>query len=104
MKPRRAPSAPRHIKDIGPNDLRVSVVGTIVSTNEVAVLDDGEESITLIFDNPEDLKKLKDGQKIRVFARPSGKELLVDFFQDMGKLNIPLYHQVLQQEDLAHEI
>lgn len=104
MKPRRAPARPRHLKDIGNQDLRVSVVGTIVSTGEVAVLDDGEQSVTLIFDDPQDLKRLKEGQKVRVFARPSGDELLVEFFQDMGKLNIPLYHQILQQEELAYEI
>ena len=92
MKPRKAPAVSRLLRDIGPEDLRIRVVGRIKSIkNNRAILEDGTDEMTLLFDNPTNLQP---GKQVRVFGRPDKNALVVELVQDMDKLDIDVYNKV----------
>jgi uncharacterized protein YdeI (BOF family) len=82
---RRIPSVERRISDIMAEDMRVSLVGTIIDKQEDSIiLDDGTGKITIGFDNPVDMET---DQIVRVFGRvipiEQGFELQGEIIQDM---------------------
>lgn len=95
---RRIPSVEREVTGIRPEDIRVSVLGTIIDKNpegKSIVVDDGTGKIAARFESP-----VKQGlnQLVRVFGRvipmENGAELQADVIQDMGSLDLDLRKRV----------
>lgn len=89
---RRMPSVPKRVAEIAQNDIRVSVIGTVIDiSGSNVVLDDGTGKLNISFENPPDLKT---SQLARVFGRvmpsESGVELQGEFVQSMDGLDIQL--------------
>jgi hypothetical protein len=86
---RRIPSVERRISEIMAEDMRVSLVGTVIDKQEEnIILDDGTGKITIGFDNPVDVET---DQIVRVFGRvmpiEAGFELQGEIVQDMRNLD-----------------
>lgn len=96
---RRAPAEPKEISKISPeNDIRVRVVGTILSKEEENItLDDGTSNVEVFFEE-DVLDNLSEGDKIRVFGRvlptPDGFELQGEIVQDFEEVDSELYDKV----------
>ena len=95
---RRLPSVFRKVSDIRNEDMRVSVIGTVIDKAEDGlVLDDGTGKIDVTFIEPpgSDFKSL-----VRVFGRvipmESGFQLQGELVQDMGGLDMELLKKVEQ--------
>ena len=86
---RRIPSVDRRISDIMAEDIRVSVIGTVIDKQDDSImLDDGTGKISIGFDNAVDVET---DQIVRVFGRvmpiESGFELQGEIVQDMRGLD-----------------
>lgn len=95
---RRMPSQERDILGIRPEDIRVSVIGTIIDRNEEGtrlVVDDGTGKLTVTADAP---LPGETNQLVRVFGRviplEQGVELQGEIVQDMSKLDLDLYKRL----------
>jgi uncharacterized protein YdeI (BOF family) len=82
---RRIPSAERRISEIMAEDMRVSLIGSVIDKQEDSIiLDDGTGKITIGFDNPVEVET---DQIVRVFGRvmpiENGFELQGEIVQDM---------------------
>jgi hypothetical protein len=93
---RRLPSVERTVAGIQPEDVRVSILGTIVDKkDETVVLDDGSGKITSRFEEP---VKFPAGSLVRIFGRvlpvESGYELQGEIVQDMAGLSMELHRKV----------
>jgi len=97
---RRLASAEKKISDIKPDDIRVSVTGTVIDKQDdrVVVIDDGTGKVNVTFDDPEALKTVNLNQLVRIFGRvipmEKGFELQGDILQDMSKLDMELKKRV----------
>ena len=94
--PRRLPAVERKIGEIGKNDVRVSVLGTIVDKKDnVVVIDDGTGKIQVTFD---DTVSCEIKQLVRIFGRvipiENGVELQGELCQDMSKVDLDMYKKV----------
>jgi len=101
---RRAPAIITKISSLTSEMGRVCVLGTIVSKNsEIGsiVLDDGESSVLILLNNPQDIEKFKEGQTARVFGKVWGSgneiELQAEIVQDFSKIDRELYSKVMLQ-------
>jgi len=89
----------RKVSEISPeNDVKVRVVGLVVSKSENGfLLDDGTGTIQ-VFINSDLLKNVEEKKLVRVFGRvtpTSDKfELTAEIVQDMAKLNMKTYDNV----------
>jgi uncharacterized protein YdeI (BOF family) len=86
---RRIPSVERRISDIMAEDMRVSLIGTVIDKQEESIiLDDGTGKITVGFDSAVGVET---DQIVRVFGRvmpiESGFELQGEIVQDMKGLD-----------------
>ena len=86
---RRIPSVDRKIAEIMAEDMRVSVIGTVIDKQEDSImLDDGSGKISIGFDNPVDVET---DQIVRVFGRvmpiEGGFELQGEIVQGMSGLD-----------------
>ena len=96
---RRAPAVPKKISEISPeNDIRVRVVGTVLSKDEDSItLDDGTSSVEVFFEE-EILNDLEENKRVRVFGRvlptPDSFELQGEVVQDFEKVDSELYDKV----------
>jgi len=86
---RRIPSVERRISEIMAEDMRVSLIGTVIDKqDENIILDDGTGKITIGFDNA---VAVETDQIVRVFGRvmpiESGFELQGEIVQDMKGLD-----------------
>ncbi len=93
---RRVPSVFRNIADIKPEDIRISIVGTIVGKEgDFIVIDDGTGQINVSFDREVDFSP---NQLVRVMGRiipvEGGFELQGEIIQDMSKLDIELFKKI----------
>jgi hypothetical protein len=93
---RRMPSLLRNVSEISSEDMRVSLIGTVIDRQDnLAVIDDGTGQIKVSFENnPEvGLDKL-----VRVFGRvlplEGGFELQGEIIQDMSGLDMGLLKRV----------
>jgi hypothetical protein len=92
---RRAPAIHRKLSNIDPeNDIRVRIIGTVVSADSGAfIIDDGTTSKEILSDMP-----VHEGAFIRIFARvmplETGCELRAELIQDMAELDKEKYEQV----------
>jgi hypothetical protein len=94
--PRRLPAVERKIGEIGKNDIRVSILGTVVDKNEnVVIIDDGTGKIQATFD---DAVNCEVNQLARIFGRiihtDNGIELQGEICQGMSKIDLSMYRKV----------
>ncbi|MBI4176325.1 MAG: OB-fold nucleic acid binding domain-containing protein [Candidatus Aenigmarchaeota archaeon] len=94
---RRLPSVRRSVSDIRGEDIRVSVMGTVIEKHEAMLtLDDGTGHISISL--PEEAREVKPGQIVRVFGRvipmEGGFEIEAEIVQDMAGLDMDLYRKV----------
>lgn len=96
---RRAPARPMEITEIDPqNDIRVRVIGTVLSVDEDSIsLDDGSGSVE-VFLEEEQIKTVEEGDRVRVLGRvlptPDSFELQGEIIQDFSGVDPELYDRV----------
>jgi len=97
---RRAPAIETKIADLSEGG-RVAVAGTVVSKNpEISsfIVDDGENSVQILTNNPNDFEKIQEGQFVRVLGKVWGSgdeiEIQADIVQDFSKIDKDLYKKV----------
>ncbi len=100
---KRMPAAEKKISDIKAEDVRVSVLGTVIDKKDNrVVLDDGSGKINITFDEPQEIEI---NQFVRVFGRvipvEDGFELQGEIAQDMSRLNMDLYRKIMELEGKA---
>jgi hypothetical protein len=93
---RRMPSVKRKISEIKAEDIRVSILGTVIDKQgERIVIDDGTGKIDVAFDRVVEAEPKK---LVRVFGRvipmENGFELQGEILQDMSGLDLELYNKV----------
>lgn len=97
---RRLPSKEKRISDVKPDDIRVSVTGTVIDKQDdgIVVIDDGTGKVNVAFDDPEAAKGVELNQLVRILGRvmpvENGFELRGDVLQDMGKLDLELRKKI----------
>jgi uncharacterized protein YdeI (BOF family) len=99
---RRIPSVARRISEIMAEDMRVSLIGTVIDKQEDSIiLDDGTGKITIGFDNPVEIET---DQMVRVFGRviplEQGFELQGEILQDMNRIDIELLKRMRELNSL----
>lgn len=96
---RRAPARPKNIEDIEPqNDIRVRIIGTVLSKDQDAVtIDDGSSSVEAFLDE-ESLEDIEENDRVRVFGRvlptPDSFEIQGEIVQSLEGLDPELYDRV----------
>lgn len=96
---RRAAAVPKDIEDINPQeDIRVRILGTVLSKNEESVnLDDGTGT-TEVFLEDNTLEDLEENQRIRVLGRvlptPESFEIQGEVVQDFDNVDSELLNRV----------
>src|SRR3990167_999746 len=73
---RRAPAVPKKISDLKPEMGRVCLAGTIISKNKDIgsfILDDGENKILILTNDPKEFEQLREGTFIRVMGKVRGQ-------------------------------
>ena len=93
---RRIPSVERRISEIMAEDMRVSLIGTIIDKQEDSIiLDDGTGKIAIGFDSPIEVEP---DQIVRVFGRvmpiEEGFELQGEIIQNMSGMDMGLLKKV----------
>lgn len=93
---RRLPAVEKTISDIKPEDVRVRLLGMIIGmTGSSLIFDDGSGKTEIVFDGPENLAGLNNGQMVRVVARVlpliDGFECRGECVQSLEGFDIALY-------------
>ena len=93
---RRMPSVERKVSEIKPEDVRISIIGTVIDMKEnKMVVDDGTGKIEVVFDDP---VKTELNKMVRVFGRvipiEEGFELQGEILQDMSQLDLELRKKI----------
>ncbi len=94
--PQRMPAKERKVSDIGGDDTRVSIIGTVVGLNDnIMAVDDGTGKIDVSF---EDKPQVKTGQLVRIFGRiialEGGYEIQGEVCQDFSNADLGLWRKV----------
>jgi hypothetical protein len=79
----------------------------VAESGGTALLDDGTGRAVILFPDPEQLDKAKEGMRVRVLGRAradQGVEIEVEIIQDMGRLDLELYKQVRYMEEKLGEV
>ena len=96
---RRAPARPKNVEEIDPqNDIRVRVIGTVLSLDKDSIsIDDGTGNVEVFLED-EQMEDLKEGQRIRILGRvlptPDSFELQGEVVQDFSEVDPELYDRV----------
>ena len=90
------PAKERRVSEVTPEDIRVSIVGTVVGSKEnVLAVDDGTGKIDISF---EEAPSVKAGQLVRIFGRvmplENGVELQGEVCQDFSEADLELWKRV----------
>jgi hypothetical protein len=90
------PAKERKISEIGGEDPRISIVGTVVDSKEnIMAVDDGTGKIDVSF---EEQPNVKTGQLARIFGRvitlEGGYELQGEVLQDFSNADLGLWRKV----------
>jgi len=94
---RRFPAAHKNISEIGPEDIRVSVIGTIVDKSKGKIaLDDGTGSMEALFED-DVLKDFKSGEQVRVIGKISEGTLTGEALQNFSSFNLELYKKIKEK-------
>ena len=101
VSPRRLPSVRKKVSDIGKDDVRVQLLGTIIDKKDnVIVIDDGTGKINVSF---AESVKFEANQLVRVFGRviptESGFEIQGEVIQDMKGIDLDLFRKVEELEE-----
>lgn len=96
------PAVPKKISEITVSLEKVRVIGTVVDKRDgELIIDDKSGQITVVFDNPEDVKGIAVGSIVRVFGTPlvteSGVELHGQMIQQMSGLRIEIYEEAQKE-------
>lgn len=99
---RRFPSKFKDIENVTSEDVRVSIIGTVVDREEtILIVDDGTGKIEVEFDLSENLENFEEGDKVRVIGRPNEEILNGEVIQDFSDLDLELYNEAKSKiEDL----
>lgn len=100
VSPRRLPAHERRVTEIGKDDIRVRLLGTVIDASEnVVVLDDGTGKISVVFRDP---VRAETGKTVRIFGRvmpaEEGFELEGEILQDMSGVDVGLYRKTVELE------
>lgn len=96
---RRAAAVPKDISQINPkDDIRVRLVGTVISKGDDSVnIDDGSGTVE-VFLKDDDLDELEENQRIRVLGRvlptPDSFEVQGELVQDFSDVDPELHDRV----------
>lgn len=96
---RRAPAVEKDISDIDEEDIRVSLVGTVIKKDPIQysmVIDDGSGSIAVFADSLFEVQSV-----IRVIGRPHirGEPVIhAEIVQDFTNFDLELYRRVKEME------
>ena len=96
---RRAAAQPKSIEEVDPQrDIRVRIVGTVISKDDESVtLDDGTGTVEA-FLQEDNMEKIEENQRIRVLGRvlptPDGFEIQGEAVQDFDSIDQDLYDRV----------
>ena len=96
---RRAPARPKNIEEIDPrDDIRVRVIGTVLSLDEDSFsLDDGTGTVE-VFLEEEKMEDLEENQRVRIFGRvlptPDSFEIQGEIVQDFSDVDPELYSRI----------
>ncbi|MBU6998974.1 MAG: replication protein RepA [Theionarchaea archaeon] len=96
---RRAPAIEKDISDITEEDIRVSIIGTVIRKDPIQysmILDDGTGSIIVLGD-----KLFEVQTTVRVIGRPQmrGEPLIsAEIVQDFSDFDLELYKRVKELE------
>lgn len=97
---KRFPTVERKISEIGPEDVRVSIIGTVVDRSEnKIVLDDGTGTIE-IFAGDDLIKDSKGKKTLRIIGRvvpENGIKINAEIIQDFSGFNKDLYERVKEK-------
>jgi hypothetical protein len=93
---RRLPSVPRRVAGIRPDDVRISVIGTVIDrADDGIVLDDGSGRLDITLP---DTKGIEVKSLVRAFGRvvpvEGGFQLQGELWQDMKGLDLELLRKV----------
>lgn len=97
---RRAPGVEKDICDIDENDIRVSIIGTVIKKDSIQysmIIDDGTGSITVFADALFDVQSI-----IRVIGRPQirGEPLIeAEIVQNFSDFDLGLYKTIKEMEE-----
>ncbi|MFB6213498.1 MAG: hypothetical protein ABEJ07_02975 [Candidatus Nanohaloarchaea archaeon] len=96
---RRAPGIPKDIEDIDPrDDIRVRVVGTVITREDSSVaVDDGTGTVEVFLDDDQ-LDEVDENQRVRVIGRvlptPDSFEIQGEVVQDFSDVDPELHDRV----------
>lgn len=96
---RRAPARPKDIEEIDPqNDIRVRVVGTVISVDDDSVTIDDSTGSVEVFLEDEAMEDLEEQQRIRVLGRvlptPDSFEIQGEIVQSFEDVDPEIYDSV----------
>lgn len=96
---RRAPARPKDIEDIDPqSDIRVRVVGTMISVDDDSVTIDDSTGSVEVFLEDEAMEDLEEQQRIRVLGRvlptPDSFEIQGEIVQSFEDVDPEIYDSV----------
>lgn len=95
---RRVPAEYIPVKEISPEDTRVSIIGTVVDKEEeTLIVDDGTGKVEIEFDLSEDLGGFESGDMVRIIGRPSEEILDGEVVQDFSDFNHELYKKAMSK-------
>ncbi len=95
---RRAPAVHRKIENVSEEDIRVSVIGTVVDKGESRVaVDDGTGTIEVVFDLSKDLDGFDESDLVRVVGRPSDGSMDGEVIQNFEGFDVDLYEEILEK-------
>jgi len=94
---KRFPTVEKKISEITPENVRVSVIGTVVDkTNDKLIVDDGTGSIE-IFSDENLIKNAENSKIVRVIGRVTSDgsiSINAEIIQDFSKFDIGLYEKI----------
>lgn len=99
VSPRRMPASEKNVADIGKDDVRVRLLGTVIDKKDnVVVMDDGTGKINVVFEEP----VKSESKSVRVFGRvmpaEKGFEIQGEILQEMDEIDLELYKKVKEIE------
>ncbi len=90
-QPRRAPSKHRKIKDIDEDEIRISLIGAVVSKKDFEfVLDDGTGQIEVMCEEDADFKE---GDLVRVVGRLFTDIVQAEIVRKIEDMDMELYNK-----------
>lgn len=93
---KRMPSVEKRVSDIRTDDIRVSVIGTVIDQAEGRIIiDDGTGNVSVTFEGPVGIKNGKIARIMgRVIPMEGGIEIQGDVLQDMTGMDMELKRKV----------